>query len=145
MGMKHFFFALFQWKLSKDGSKFWWLLWFPAKNHSPKTFKPAVYPFCADTLTFQNFQNVNENGIINFWLYEMFTETWLQKYELHKNIHWVMQPSRWISMISRKQKVFILKVRLAFCNWKKTWFAKFLLSNRKWNWYYLFYEISSDT
>ena len=29
--------------VSKEGSKFWWFLWFPAKNHSPQTFRPAVY------------------------------------------------------------------------------------------------------
>ena len=29
--------------VSKDGSKFWWLLWFPVKNHSPQIFQPAVY------------------------------------------------------------------------------------------------------
>ena len=29
--------------ISKDWLKFWWLLWFPAKNHSPQTFQPAVY------------------------------------------------------------------------------------------------------
>ena len=26
----------------KDGAKFWWLPWFPAKSHSPQTFQPAV-------------------------------------------------------------------------------------------------------
>ena len=29
--------------VSKDGSKFWCLSWFPAKNHSPQTFQPGVY------------------------------------------------------------------------------------------------------
>ena len=28
--------------VSKDVSKFWWLPWFPAKNHSPQTFQLAV-------------------------------------------------------------------------------------------------------
>ena len=28
---------------SKDGSKFWWLPWFPAKNHPPQTFLACVY------------------------------------------------------------------------------------------------------
>ena len=27
----------------KNGSNFWWLPWFPAKNHSPQTFQPPVY------------------------------------------------------------------------------------------------------
>ena len=27
----------------KNGSKFWWLPWFPAKNHSPQTVQLAVY------------------------------------------------------------------------------------------------------
>ena len=28
----------------KDGTKFWWLPWLPAKNHPPQTFQPpAVY------------------------------------------------------------------------------------------------------
>ena len=29
----------------KDGSKFWWIPWFPAKNHPHKTFLPPVYMF----------------------------------------------------------------------------------------------------
>ena len=29
--------------VSKDGSKFWWLPWFPAKNHMDKTFLSRVY------------------------------------------------------------------------------------------------------
>jgi len=28
----------------KDGSKFWWLPWFPAKNQPSQTFLPPVYP-----------------------------------------------------------------------------------------------------
>ena len=27
----------------KDGTKFWWSPWFPAKNHPPQTFQPQVY------------------------------------------------------------------------------------------------------
>ena len=27
----------------KDGTKFWWLPWFPAKNYPPQTFQPPVY------------------------------------------------------------------------------------------------------
>ena len=27
----------------KEFSKFWWLLWFPAKNHPPQTFLSPVY------------------------------------------------------------------------------------------------------
>ena len=26
-----------------NGLKFWWLPWFPAKNHSPRTFQPPVW------------------------------------------------------------------------------------------------------
>ena len=29
--------------VSKEFSKFWWLLWFPAKNHPPQTFLSPVY------------------------------------------------------------------------------------------------------
>ena len=45
---KNFFFCFIPMKtsqsllVSKDGSKFWWLPWIPAKNHSPQTFQPAV-------------------------------------------------------------------------------------------------------
>ena len=28
--------------VNKDGLKFWWLPWFPAKNHSPQTFQLAM-------------------------------------------------------------------------------------------------------
>ena len=36
--------ALLQWKSIKVSyvSKFWWLLWFPAKNHPSQTFLPPV-------------------------------------------------------------------------------------------------------
>ena len=46
---KNIFFCLILMKtsqsllVSKDGSKFWCLSWFPAKNHSPQTFQPGVY------------------------------------------------------------------------------------------------------
>ena len=46
----HFdFFCFISMKISrrfldiKNGLKFWWLPWFPAKNHSPQTFQPPVY------------------------------------------------------------------------------------------------------
>ena len=39
------FFCFIPMKISqiKDGTKFWWLLWFPAKNNPPQTFLPPVY------------------------------------------------------------------------------------------------------
>ena len=32
----------------KDGTKFWWLPWFPAKNHLPQTFQVPVYKYWHD-------------------------------------------------------------------------------------------------
>ena len=45
----------------KDGTKFWWLPWFPAKNYLPQTFqRPVQDPF--------NFWNTSFSEIIpNFW------------------------------------------------------------------------------
>ena len=47
--IKKFFFCLIPMKtrqsllVSKDGSKFWWLPWFPAQNHQDKIFLSWVY------------------------------------------------------------------------------------------------------
>ena len=48
-----FFFCFIPMKISqsflgsKDGSKFWWLPWFPAKNHPPQFFLSRMYIHCA--------------------------------------------------------------------------------------------------
>ena len=40
--------------ISKDGSNFWWLPWFPAKTQSPQTFQPAVYERCTTAKQFND-------------------------------------------------------------------------------------------
>ena len=48
----------------KNGLKFWWLPWFPAKNHSPQTFQPAVYI------------NYNLTGGIRWVVYDIVVYFW---------------------------------------------------------------------
>ena len=49
----------------KNGSKFWWLQWFPAKNHPTQTFLPPLHCiyepkfwFSTEKLFSINYQNI---------------------------------------------------------------------------------------
>ena len=59
---------------SKNGSKCWWLLWFPAKNHSTQTFQPPVdlayriysYSFCGNYVVVRQ-SEVWSCGYVCWW------------------------------------------------------------------------------
>ena len=73
------FFASFTWKsvklywvFTKDGSKFWWLSWFPAQNYScvnisNTVYSPTKYP---QLLTLQVSYSYNTSVIFILYWYE---------------------------------------------------------------------------